>query len=91
MKKTPLHINKMSLSDAHEISNWKYEYPYEMYSMDGSPETIQSLLSEEYYAVISDKDLFGYFCLGKEARVPGGYHIGLYDDDAYVDLGLGMP
>ncbi|MEC0091979.1 GNAT family N-acetyltransferase [Paenibacillus macquariensis] len=35
-------------------------------------------------------DLYGFICIGNSARVPGGYRIGIYNNDKYIDLGLGL-
>ncbi|WP_280770338.1 GNAT family N-acetyltransferase [Salipaludibacillus daqingensis] len=85
-------IKKMTKDAATNISFWEYPSPYELYSMDGSQETISALLSKDYYLVsTAEEPLFGYFCIGNEARVPGGYQAKIYDDmENVIDLGLGI-
>ncbi|SER99794.1 GNAT family N-acetyltransferase [Salipaludibacillus aurantiacus] len=86
-------INEMTLEAAESISKWTYDYPYELYSMDGSEEIISALLKEGYYLVsFTEVPYFGYFCLGEEARVPGGYEAGIYlpNETHVIDLGLGI-
>ncbi|WP_158282294.1 GNAT family N-acetyltransferase [Salipaludibacillus keqinensis] len=82
----------MTTEAAHEIAQWQYDPPYELYSMDGSIEVVTELVGSQYYLVsTNDCEVFGYFCLGEEARVPGGYEAQIYDDlENFVDLGLGI-
>jgi ribosomal-protein-alanine N-acetyltransferase len=81
----------MEMSMAEQIANWIYPEPYQVYSMDGSDECITELLDGEYYCGLDSKDqITGYICTGHTARVPGGYAIGLYEDNSYVDFGLGL-
>jgi len=85
-------IRKMTNEAAKDIVHWQYPTPYELYSMDGSNETLSYLLSDGYYLISTPiHSQFGYFCLGDEARVPGGYTAKIYDDrENVIDLGLGM-
>ncbi|MBU9713639.1 GNAT family N-acetyltransferase [Evansella tamaricis] len=86
-----LTFQKMSYESAREISCWTYPSPYDIYSMDGSEELVQELVEGNYYvAYDSNQQLIGYFCYGHDARVPGGYKIGLYEDQSFVDVGLGL-
>ncbi|MBU9722837.1 GNAT family N-acetyltransferase [Bacillus alkalicola] len=80
----------MNSDYAHHIASWQYPPPYELYSMDGSQETIQELLEGNYYVALKDEAIYGYFCYGAGARVPGGYDAGIYDDKSLVDIGLGL-
>ncbi|MCD8510385.1 MAG: GNAT family N-acetyltransferase [Bacillus sp. (in: Bacteria)] len=85
-------ISKLSETNALSISNWKYPAPYEIYSFSTTKEVINELLTEDYYSLedYQTNELIGYFCLGNAARVPGGYHIGIYSDDSSLDIGLGL-
>lgn len=85
-------ISKLSETNALTISNWKYPAPYEIYSFSSTKEVIEELLTENYYSFedYRTNELFGYFCLGNAARVPGGYPIGIYSDDSILDIGLGL-
>ncbi|WP_416148775.1 GNAT family N-acetyltransferase [Salipaludibacillus sp. HK11] len=85
-------ISHLTKEDAVDIANWQYPSPYELYSMDGSEEVVSVLLTHDYFLVSTESHhRFGYFCLGEEGRVPGGYHANLYDDsDNIIDLGLGI-
>lgn len=86
------HIKNMTIQEANDIANWQYSSPYELYSMDGSKEILSALLSDDYYLVsTSTHPQFGYFCLGDEGRVPGGYLANIYNDRKdVIDLGLGL-
>ncbi|MGM0884910.1 MAG: GNAT family N-acetyltransferase [Bacillota bacterium] len=73
------------------ISNWKYQEPYSIYSMDGSNEVISELLNGDYYYVLNDENrLVGFICTGSSARVPGGYGSGIYYNSKSLDIGLGL-
>ena len=81
----------MNDEDAREIAGWRYEAPYDFYDMAKDPEGLEELLGPPerrggYYAVLSDDELVGFFCLG-----PGG-QLGSFDypDDGSLDVGLGL-
>ncbi len=81
----------MTRDKAIEISNWKYEEPYSIYNMEESDECISELLNGEYYYVLDlQKSLVGFICSGNSARVPGGYEVGLYNNNETLDVGLGL-
>ncbi|UOE92504.1 GNAT family N-acetyltransferase [Alkalihalobacillus sp. LMS39] len=81
----------MKKEEAEKISLWQYDEPYTVYSMDGSKETIEELVSGYYYSYVNeDGELIGYCCYGQAAHVPGGYAIGLYYDFEKVDIGIGL-
>lgn len=76
---------------AEEICTWEYSAPYDLYNFDSSEETIDELLNGEYFAVMDQENqLAGFFCCGQSARVPGGYTIGVYQDENRLDIGIGM-
>ncbi|MFA9558402.1 GNAT family N-acetyltransferase [Evansella sp. AB-rgal1] len=84
-------LSKMEFDHAVAISHWKYPSPYEIYSMDGSEDTIHELLGEHYYLALNEQnELVGYLCFGDGARVPGGYKAGIYEDHSTLDIGLGL-
>ncbi|WP_157071246.1 GNAT family N-acetyltransferase [Alicyclobacillus acidiphilus] len=89
----------MTRTDAEQIANWQYPEPYRMYNMDGTPEAIEELLNRSYMAVDllgplgrRDRTLFGFYCVGVPAQVPGMHPSGAYDsgEGDVIDLGLGM-
>lgn len=86
-----MKISQMNWEQANQISNWGYEEPYEIYSMDGSDECINELLNFNYFSVTDDEEkLIGYFCYGEAAQVPAGRKFDVYDDTNLVDIGLGI-
>ncbi|TMW71121.1 GNAT family N-acetyltransferase [Alteribacter natronophilus] len=90
-QKHPYTITKMTQHYAEQILFWRYPPPYDLYDLDPTQECLEELLSGVYYACLGhDGGLAGYCCTGEEARVPGGYDAGVYDTDAYLDIGLGM-
>ncbi|BFH68441.1 MAG: GNAT family N-acetyltransferase [Paenibacillus dendritiformis] len=73
------------------IANWTYDEPYSLYSMDGDEDTIAEFMNGDYfYALDNENVLIGYICTGSSARVPGGYDIGIYGQETYLDFGLGL-
>ncbi|WP_028596431.1 GNAT family N-acetyltransferase [Paenibacillus assamensis] len=88
---TAYHFYPMTEEYASIICTWKYSAPYSIYSMDDSNECICELMNDEYfYALDSDNQLVGFICMGKSARVPGGYPTGIYEYDDRLDIGLGL-
>ncbi|RKD34382.1 GNAT family N-acetyltransferase [Thermohalobacter berrensis] len=85
-----LIFNNMKKEEAKEISNWKYEEPYSIYSLDGSEETIAEFMNGSYYFVYENNKLIGYFCFGESAQIPVGKKYGVYDNENYIDIGLGL-
>ena len=81
----------MEEKEAKEVCKWNYEEVYDLYNMESNEESIRELLNGTYYSVISeDKELVGFFCFGQSAQVPAGNVYGVYSDDNYLDIGLGM-
>ena len=83
------HIEKMTLEHAEVISNWKYQDEYAIYSFQNDSETINELMTENYYACLDQENrLIGYFCYGKAAQIPT-VEANVYDDNM-LDIGLGL-
>lgn len=80
----------MTLEYARLICQWHYEEPYSLYSLEESEECIDEFMNGDYYAGLIGDELIGFICCGQSARVGGGYRQGIYNDNAYLDLGLGM-
>ncbi|NUU58539.1 GNAT family N-acetyltransferase [Paenibacillus taichungensis] len=81
----------MKIVDAEKIATWKYEHEYAMYSFSESNEDIQELMNGEYFSVMDEMErVVGFICCGESARVPGGTSIGLYQEEGYLDIGLGL-
>lgn len=86
-----IDFHPMRQEAAERISGWKYKGIYEMYSFAGPEEDAAELMNGEYYSAHNeDGDLIGYLCHGQSARVPGGYHTGIYDEAGFTDIGLGL-
>ena len=84
-------LRPITRADAEEISRWRYGEPYSMY--DGDPASVPSLLKPRflYHSVYDECDeLVGYFCFGEDARVTAGRHLGVYDWEQALDVGLGL-
>ncbi|MEN6313626.1 MAG: GNAT family N-acetyltransferase [Clostridiaceae bacterium] len=82
-------IIPMTNNYAVEISNWKYENQYSIYSFQQNDDTFKELMNGDYYAYLDlNNNLLGYFCFGKSARIP------TVEPDTYnlemLDIGLGM-
>src|SRR5215469_5025191 len=79
----------LSCDDAAVIIQWRYLPPYDFYNHPSpNQEAASELLRAEYnYNAIEDSAgrLIGYFCLGPDARVPGGDY-----DNSALDLGMGL-
>lgn len=85
------HFYPMTKDRALQISKWQYEYPYSLYDMDSSEDSILELMNGEYYYALDEHDdLIGFICVGGSARVPGGYAAGIYTDLRKLDIGLGL-
>jgi [ribosomal protein S18]-alanine N-acetyltransferase len=73
-----------------QILSWKYEAPYDFYNNEETSESLNELLENPYYAVLShDQELVGFFCIGSAAQVPYGSTVGAYNEDL-KDIGIGM-
>ena len=60
---------------------------------DGDPTSVPSLLEPRflYHSVYDERgELAGYFCFGEDARVTAGRHLGVYEKEQALDVGLGM-
>lgn len=83
--------NKMNSDEAKEISKWTYQEPYSMYNMDEGDSCINELLNDSYFSVKDEyNNLIGFYCLGVSAQVPAGKQFGVYNDNHFTDIGLGI-
>lgn len=90
-KRTNLKVVPMTREYAQDISTWKYQGEYAVYSFEPNEETLAELLDGSYYACLDEEDtLMGYFCYGVSARIP----LSDAEKTAYkqpcLDFGLGM-
>ncbi len=85
-----LHIENMNREFVEEILNWNYKKPYDVYNNEPTAENIKGFLDGSYFALINDEgDLAGFFCIGKNARIPEGLKYGVYFEPL-LDVGFGM-
>ena len=81
-----IDISAMTIEYARSISLWKYEGEFSFY--DHNERNMEGYMDGTHYACTDDGELIGYFCFGKDARIPT-VETNVYDDD-YLDIGLGL-
>lgn len=74
-------FRQMDAADAHEISSWRYEPPYDFYDATADPSDLAELLDPErregvYFSALEEGHLVGFFQFERE--------------DDTVDVGLGL-
>ncbi len=84
------HFSPLDEASAREILAWRYEPPYELYTVpaEGTDEEVALMLGgpSDFYAVRNESGLLVAFrCFGPDARVPGGRY-----DDSALDTGGGL-
>lgn len=80
----------MTNTDATEILEWRYPYPYDFYNNELDDESMSEMLEGTYHAVRTETgDLFGFYCTGNSAQVPAGRLLGIYPEGS-IDFGLGI-
>jgi ribosomal-protein-alanine N-acetyltransferase len=85
-------------TDAHEVSAWRYEAPYDVYNTgtdgdNGDEIDISELLdrSSPYYTVRDEQgELVGYFCYGTAGQPWGVSEPALYVDNKVIVIGLAL-
>lgn len=83
-------ITPMTRPLAQQISHWKYEGEYALYSFTPDEETMAELMDGSYFACQQDGALIGYFCFGASARIPLQPHEATAYEPDLLDFGLGM-
>lgn len=78
-------ISKLTTEDAIQICQWKYPAPYDNYNLNSSHLDEFSKEENHYHSVYRDGQLFGFFCWGLDARVPGHNYC-----NHFTDVGVGM-
>ncbi len=82
-------ISPLSEENAREITNWRYDPPFDLYDL--APQYLSGFINPEYYyhQVLNEKgNLVGYCCYGLDAQVPGGEY--LVNTPEVLDIGVGM-
>jgi len=76
-----LQIRDLMADDLADIATWTYDGPWSVYDSHGALDP-----SLGYWAVVDTDDgrLWGFACLGEDARVPG-----LVEADGVLDVGVG--
>ena len=83
-------MQPITKAQAKIISTWTYPTPYELYSFEDSLETIDELLTENYYVLEQEGEIIGYACFGQAARIPCQEE-GVYSEaSSTLDIGLGL-
>jgi len=89
-------FSPMNETDAHEVSTWRYEPPYDVYNPgndDDEEADFSELLdrSSPYYAVRNEQgELVGYFCYGTAGQPWEVNEPSLYVDDRVIVIGLAL-
>lgn len=92
-------FSSMNETDAHEVSTWRYEAPYDVYNPgndednDAEASDISELLDRRspYYAVRNEQgELVGYFCYGTAGQPWEVNEPSLYVDDRVIVIGLAL-
>ncbi len=73
-----------------QIVSWEYPAPYEIYNLHNSPLVVVRLVDGRYYSVYAAGGLVGFFCYGPAAQLKKEHASALYQNQKYLDLGLGM-
>jgi RimJ/RimL family protein N-acetyltransferase len=82
-------IVEMNEAYANMIVNWKYENEYSIYSMNNNKDTLDEFLNGSYNVLLMNDEVIGYYCFGFSALVPSGIKQNVYQDEGYLDFGLG--
>lgn len=85
---TKLRVRKATEPDVREFATWRYEPPYDIYSVtDPVDSAIAYFLSDAVncHVIESDGALVGFITFGSDARVPGGDYTA-----AALDIGMGI-
>jgi RimJ/RimL family protein N-acetyltransferase len=88
-----LSFSPLTAEQARAIAAWRYPPPYDFYNADADDEDLCELLdhASPYYAALDETgELVGFFCFKETAQVPTGAVVGVYDDPAALDVGLGL-
>ncbi|MGJ3238973.1 MAG: GNAT family N-acetyltransferase [Anaerolineae bacterium] len=84
-----LLIKPLSITDAKQILQWRYDGDYRMYNLETDDLDAEAKCltdpNNHFYGVYVGSELIGHAVFYTEARVPGGS----YDADA-LDIGVGM-
>jgi len=83
-----LEFRPFTEQDALLVARWRYPEPYAAYDLDPWNRDVLAALSRSenrYRAILRHGEVIGFFCLGEDARVPGGSY-----DESALDFGMGL-
>lgn len=83
-------FEKMRLTHALDIVSWEYPPPYDVYNLQNSALALAKLTGGSYFSVFWEEKLIGFICYGSAARLKTTLNHKLYDDQNYLDIGLGL-
>ena len=80
-----LVVRPWSHDDTEAVAGWRYAGAWAVYNLREDADRLEP--ANGYRAVVSavDGDLVGFYCVGREARVPG-----IAPRDNVIDVGVGM-
>jgi len=86
------YTRKLTRKDAREILTWRYAGVQRVYDLANDEESFQDLLEPLNFG-LSEKprgQLLAFLTLGPQASVPLPELAGIYEDESYTDLALGL-
>lgn len=92
MQKNIFEIIEMTEDIAREISCWKYEGDYAMYSFDGDEAEFQQVMNGLHLPVVfrDSGELAGFIAVGPAGQVKNRKSSVIYRDESYTDFALGL-
>ncbi|MBQ8165288.1 MAG: GNAT family N-acetyltransferase [Clostridia bacterium] len=92
MHKNIFKIIEMTEAFAREISCWKYEGQYSVYSFDGDEEEFLQLMNGLHLPVVfrNSKELAGFIAVGPAGQVKNKKSARIYADESFTDFALGL-
>jgi [ribosomal protein S18]-alanine N-acetyltransferase len=83
-----LRFRPFTPEDALIVASWRYPEPYAAYDLDPWDRGVLTALlrpENRYHTLLEEDEVVGFFCLGEDARVPGGDYTA-----AALDFGMGL-
>jgi [ribosomal protein S18]-alanine N-acetyltransferase len=84
-------IAPMTKALATMIASWEYEPPYQIYNLNHDEAAINEFCEQDYWVLLNEQEeIIGFYCYGEAAKIPYGnlYHV--YDENQYLDFGVGL-
>ena len=83
-------FEKTSVFQALEIIHWEYPPPYHVYNLGGSPLAFAKIVDDCYFSVFWRDSFVGFFCYGSPAQLRVKIKPPCYQEQGYLDVGLGL-